>query len=84
MYVECRNCGKKFPQSEDQHGEHEHLDDICFRCALRELTEEDDFDQEPDVIDIENAWNRSRQMSQEELREIWEEQKRYPKTSDDE
>lgn len=84
MYVECKNCGKKFPQSESLRDKKETPDNMCFCCALTEITAEYDVDEEPDQIDIKNAWCRSQQMHQEELQEIEEERRRYPEESDDE
>lgn len=83
MYTTCINCGKKFPQTENEFIVN-NRDPICFQCALTELAADYDVDEEPDAIDIENAWNRTTQATREELLEIAEERRRYPEDSDDE
>lgn len=83
MKTKCTNCGKKYQQSE-AYENHYALPAMCMRCALIKLTADDDFDQEPDWLDIENAWARSGQATYEELDEIAEEARRYPEESDDE
>ena len=81
--TKCTNCGKKYQQSEAYENTYD-LPALCVRCALSELTASDDFDQEPDCFDIEDAWSRSGQATDEELTEIAEENRRYPEHSDDE
>lgn len=83
MKTKCTNCGKTYPQSEAYENNHD-LPALCLRCALIELTADDDPDQEPDWFDIKNAWARSGQATDEELDEIAEEHRHYPDRSTDE
>lgn len=83
METKCTNCGKTYPQSEAYENNYK-LPALCLRCALIELTADDDIDQEPDWFDIENAWARSGQATDEELDEIAGEHRRYPDRSTDE
>jgi hypothetical protein len=83
MKTTCTHCGKKYQQSEAYVNIY-CQSALCMRCALIELTVNDDFDQEPDWFDIENAWRRSGEATPEELDEIAEEHRRYPDCSTDE
>ena len=83
MKTKCTKCGKAYQQSESYENYND-LPPLCVRCALIWITRDDDFDQEPMPEDIEWAWERSGQITQEELDEIVEEARRYPEESDNE
>jgi hypothetical protein len=83
MKTTCTRCGKKYQQSESYENTYK-LPALCVRCALIELTADGDSDQEPTWFDIENAWARSGQATDEELDEIAEEHRRQPDRSTDE
>lgn len=83
MKTICTRCRKAYQQSESYENDN-NLPPLCVRCALIWITRDDDVDQEPMPEDVAWAWERSGQITQEELDELAEEARRYPEESSDE